>query len=198
MLCSLWSRTGNSKRWNIQDCLQQYITNRCWLIESGLGNTASISFPPPLPSFFSCTQNGAQWPRLLGIPDVCWDTVTLTPYPSATPHSPFIFSRYIISFHFTTVHHTHISLRVSFWYFGARREDNLLPSPFTGGKQTSCFYVYVCDFYFACHSPLHFNKIKRMLFLFVVEKQIILYKSWYKWTKLLNKHGRNTFIYAIS
>ncbi len=35
-----------------EDCLQQYITNRCWLIESGLGNTASISFPPPLPSFF--------------------------------------------------------------------------------------------------------------------------------------------------
>lgn len=35
-----------------EDCLQQNITNRCWLIESGLGNTASVFFPPPLLSFF--------------------------------------------------------------------------------------------------------------------------------------------------
>lgn len=53
-----------------EDCLQQYITNRCWLIVRT--RQYSQYFFSSSPAFiFFCTQNGAQWPRLLGIPDVC-------------------------------------------------------------------------------------------------------------------------------
>lgn len=118
-----------------EDCLKQYITDRCWLLESRLGSTASISFPPPLPSLFLKHRMAHNGPWLLFIPGVCRDTVTLTPYPSAIPYSPFIFLWNIISFQFSTIHHIHI--HISSLSFLLRYWAQKTHICFTDGKTTS-------------------------------------------------------------
>ncbi len=156
----------------IEDCLQQYITKRCWLIESGLGNTASISFPPPLLSFFLARRmehNGLGCLAFLMSAEI---QSLLLHILQQLPILHLSF-RDILSLFSLLQFTIHTSPSVFLWYFGVRREDtHLLPSPFTGGKQTSRFHVCVCvcvfvwDFYFACHSPLHLNKNQKDAFPF--------------------------------
>lgn len=173
-----------------EDCPKQYITDRCWLIESGLGSTASISFPPPLPSLFLKHRMAHNGPWLLGIPDVSRDTVTLTPYPSAIPYSPFIFLWNMISFQFSTIHHKYIhisslSFLLRYW---AQKTHICFPVTSQVVKQAEKF-MCAC-LYDILIWLVTVNKNQRIFFSF-------FYKSWYKCTKQVNKHDRNTLIYLI-
>lgn len=160
----------------------------------------------PCLHFFLYAEWSTMGSGLLGIPDVCWDTVTLTPYPSATLHSPFIFSWYIISFQFSTIHHSRFLYNLSPCFsdilWSEKKTHICCPVP---SQVVSKAVVFMCmcvcvRFLFCLSQPATLNKNQKDAIPFLClknnQKQIYI-NSWYKLKKQLNKHGRNSFIYAI-
>ncbi len=127
-----------------EDCLQQYITNRCWLIESGLGNTASISFPPPLLSFFL----HAEWSTMASAAWHSWCLLRYShSYSISFSNSPFSIYLFVIYYLFSVYYsspYTRLHLCFSDILGSEEKTHICCPVPSQVVNKPVVFHVCVC------------------------------------------------------